>query len=98
MEKKYGIAPKLEHYGFMVDLLGRAGRLQEAYDFIKSMPMNRIQQYGELFLELAASTTMLSRLKRQQNSSFSLSHGIRETMSFFPTYMHLQANGTGLQG
>ncbi|GLT84822.1 hypothetical protein SLE2022_030340 [Rubroshorea leprosula] len=39
MEKEYGIAPKLEHYGCMIDLLGRAGRLQEAYDFIKTMPM-----------------------------------------------------------
>ncbi|GKU87890.1 hypothetical protein SLEP1_g2219 [Rubroshorea leprosula] len=39
MSHLYGIAPKLEHYGSMVDLLGRAGRLQEAYDFIKSMPI-----------------------------------------------------------
>ncbi|KAF3661169.1 putative U-box domain-containing protein 44-like isoform X1 [Capsicum annuum] len=30
---------KLEHYGCMADLLGRAGRLQEAYDLIQSMPM-----------------------------------------------------------
>ncbi|KAM3383358.1 hypothetical protein P3S68_008933 [Capsicum galapagoense] len=28
-----------EHYGCMVDLLGRVGRLQEAYDLIQSMPM-----------------------------------------------------------
>lgn len=39
MEKEFGIAPKLEHYGCMVDLLGRAGELQEAYDLIKGMPM-----------------------------------------------------------
>ncbi|XVF33119.1 hypothetical protein REPUB_Repub17cG0141000 [Reevesia pubescens] len=39
MAKKYNIDPKLEHYGCMVDLLGRAGALQEAYDLIKSMPM-----------------------------------------------------------
>lgn len=29
----------MEHYGCMVDLLGRAGELQEAYDLIKRMPM-----------------------------------------------------------
>ncbi|CAN1309438.1 Pentatricopeptide repeat-containing protein At5g08510 [Linum perenne] len=29
----------LEHYGCMVDLLGRAGELQEAYELINSMPM-----------------------------------------------------------
>ncbi|OMP08651.1 hypothetical protein COLO4_06250 [Corchorus olitorius] len=39
MAKKYHINPKLEHYGCMVDLLGRAGALQEAYDLIKGMPM-----------------------------------------------------------
>lgn len=39
MEKKFNTAPKLEHYGCMVDLLGRAGRLQEAYDLINTMPM-----------------------------------------------------------
>ncbi|XP_038971333.1 pentatricopeptide repeat-containing protein At1g50270-like [Phoenix dactylifera] len=35
----YGIRPKLEHYGCMVDLLGRAGRLDEALRLIESMTM-----------------------------------------------------------
>lgn len=35
---EYGVSPKIEHYGCMVDLLGRAGRLQEAKDFIVNMP------------------------------------------------------------
>ncbi|KAG2720596.1 hypothetical protein I3760_02G042700 [Carya illinoinensis] len=39
MEANFHIAPKLEHYGCMVDLLGRSGDLQEAYELIKSMPM-----------------------------------------------------------
>lgn len=39
MERTFDISPKLEHYGCMVDLLGRAGRLQEAYDLIKTMPI-----------------------------------------------------------
>ncbi|KAI9121997.1 hypothetical protein K1719_006686 [Acacia pycnantha] len=34
----YSISPKMEHYGCMVDLFGRAGCLNEAYDKIKSMP------------------------------------------------------------
>ena len=37
--KDHGIFPKIEHYGCMVDLLGRAGLLREAFDLIKSMPM-----------------------------------------------------------
>ncbi|KAJ7947616.1 Pentatricopeptide repeat-containing protein [Quillaja saponaria] len=39
MQEKYKIAPRLEHYACMVDLLGRAGKLYEAYDTIKSMPI-----------------------------------------------------------
>ncbi|XP_020585869.1 pentatricopeptide repeat-containing protein At2g29760, chloroplastic isoform X2 [Phalaenopsis equestris] len=34
----YGIAPQIEHYGCMADILGRAGRLEEARELIKSMP------------------------------------------------------------
>uniref|UniRef100_A0A7C9EMM9 Uncharacterized protein n=1 Tax=Opuntia streptacantha TaxID=393608 RepID=A0A7C9EMM9_OPUST len=36
---KFGLMPSADHYGIMVDLLGRAGRLEEAYDLIKSMPI-----------------------------------------------------------
>ncbi|KAI9197002.1 hypothetical protein LWI28_028936 [Acer negundo] len=35
----YGIEPTLEHYGYLVDLLARAGRLQDAEKRIKEMPM-----------------------------------------------------------
>lgn len=39
MEEIYGIKPKVEHYGCLVDLLGRAGRLKEAEERIQIMPM-----------------------------------------------------------
>ncbi|XAR60440.1 hypothetical protein NMG60_11033822 [Bertholletia excelsa] len=35
----YNIIPAMEHYGCMVDMLGRAGMIKEAYQVIKSMPM-----------------------------------------------------------
>ncbi|XP_022767277.1 pentatricopeptide repeat-containing protein At3g62890-like [Durio zibethinus] len=38
MPDVYGIKPHMEHYGCMVDLLGRNGCLDEAYDLIQSMP------------------------------------------------------------
>uniref|UniRef100_A0A1D1Y4J7 Pentatricopeptide repeat-containing protein At3g29230 n=1 Tax=Anthurium amnicola TaxID=1678845 RepID=A0A1D1Y4J7_9ARAE len=38
MEKDYGVIPQIEHYGCMVDLLGRSGKLVEAFRFIKNMP------------------------------------------------------------
>lgn len=34
----YSILPRIEHYGCMVDLLGRAGLLNEAHTVIKQMP------------------------------------------------------------
>uniref|UniRef100_A0A9I9CLV9 Pentatricopeptide repeat-containing protein n=1 Tax=Cucumis melo TaxID=3656 RepID=A0A9I9CLV9_CUCME len=37
--KDHGLAPLADHYGIMVDLLGRAGRLEEAYELIRSMPV-----------------------------------------------------------
>ncbi|KAK3228626.1 hypothetical protein Dsin_000507 [Dipteronia sinensis] len=39
MKKDYGIEPTMDHYGAMVDLLGRAGHLTEAWDFIQRMPI-----------------------------------------------------------
>jgi pentatricopeptide repeat protein len=39
MESVYKLRPTLEHYTCIVDLLGRAGRLEEARELISSMPM-----------------------------------------------------------
>jgi len=39
MNHYYHISPAMEHYCCMVDLLGRAGHLNEAMDFINRMPL-----------------------------------------------------------
>ncbi|PPS00384.1 hypothetical protein GOBAR_AA20269 [Gossypium barbadense] len=39
MREEYGIEPILKHYGCMVDMFGRAGHLEKAYNFIKDMPV-----------------------------------------------------------
>ncbi|KAH7557559.1 hypothetical protein JRO89_XS11G0180800 [Xanthoceras sorbifolium] len=39
MEKVYGLAPEIKHYGCVVDLLSRSGNLDRAYEFINTMPM-----------------------------------------------------------
>ncbi|KAF4362056.1 hypothetical protein F8388_023908 [Cannabis sativa] len=39
MSKVYGIEPQMEHYSCMVDLLGRAGLLQEANNIIKNIQL-----------------------------------------------------------
>nr|AYM00506.1 pentatricopeptide repeat protein [Salvia miltiorrhiza] len=38
MTKVYQIEPKLEHYGCLIDLLGRAGLLEEAEQIIREVP------------------------------------------------------------
>ncbi|XP_022743636.1 pentatricopeptide repeat-containing protein At5g06540 [Durio zibethinus] len=39
MKRDYDIEPRLEHYGCVVDLLGRAGKLAEAEKFVLEMPV-----------------------------------------------------------
>ncbi|KAM1200922.1 hypothetical protein ACFX2I_017126 [Malus domestica] len=50
MVKTYKIAPKVEHYGCMVDLLGRAGLLKEARKLIERMDIEpNVVVWGSLF-------------------------------------------------
>ncbi|XP_074275681.1 pentatricopeptide repeat-containing protein At1g15510, chloroplastic [Silene latifolia] len=39
METKFHVSRNLKHYACIVDLLGRAGRLEDAYKFIQEMPL-----------------------------------------------------------
>ncbi|KAK6272704.1 hypothetical protein POUND7_009787 [Theobroma cacao] len=39
MSRVYNLQPQTEHYGCMVDLLGRAGLISEAEEFIANMPI-----------------------------------------------------------
>ncbi|XP_027358996.1 putative pentatricopeptide repeat-containing protein At3g49142 [Abrus precatorius] len=39
MTDEYRITPRIEHFACLVDILGRAGKVEEAYNFIKQMPM-----------------------------------------------------------
>lgn len=82
MKKEFGVVPFVEHYACMVDLLGRAGRLEEAKKLIEDMPMEptsivwiallgacRIHANVELG-EYAASR--LSRLESQDDGTYIL--------------------------
>lgn len=40
MRKEYGIEPRIEHYGCMINLLGRLGHLNEAFKLVKAMTMS----------------------------------------------------------
>ncbi|KAL5218959.1 hypothetical protein ABZP36_019643 [Zizania latifolia] len=39
MKNAYGIVPIATHYACMVDMLGRAGQLDDAFEFIQNMPI-----------------------------------------------------------
>lgn len=39
LRDRYSISPLVDHYACLVDLLGKAGRLGEAYELIKSLPV-----------------------------------------------------------
>jgi pentatricopeptide repeat protein len=49
MKEDYGLEPGMEHYGTMVDLLGRARKVDEAWSFIQNMPIEPgISVYGAM--------------------------------------------------
>ncbi|XP_045820983.1 pentatricopeptide repeat-containing protein At1g11290, chloroplastic-like [Trifolium pratense] len=39
MKEDYGLEPAMDHYSAFVDLLGRAGKLDDAWNFIQEMPI-----------------------------------------------------------
>ncbi|KAK1357234.1 Pentatricopeptide repeat-containing protein [Heracleum sosnowskyi] len=41
MQENYCIKPRSEHYACVVDLMGKAGKIVEAYDIIQKMPIER---------------------------------------------------------
>ncbi|XP_010260794.1 PREDICTED: pentatricopeptide repeat-containing protein At5g66520-like [Nelumbo nucifera] len=55
MIEEYGLEPRIQHYGCMVDLLGKAGRLEEAYEVIKTM---RLQPNVIVWSSLLAACKM----------------------------------------
>ncbi|PKU74480.1 pentatricopeptide repeat-containing protein At2g40720 [Dendrobium catenatum] len=55
----YRIKPAMEHYANMVDLLGRAGCLDEAYCFVKDMPVEPDQRIWLCFLSACRSHRVL---------------------------------------
>ncbi|RZC72083.1 hypothetical protein C5167_035614 [Papaver somniferum] len=60
MEEDFGVTPRIEHYVYMVKLLGLAGELQEAYDLIKKMKVP--PDSGVLGALLSIIADMLSKI------------------------------------
>ncbi|RYR65643.1 hypothetical protein Ahy_A03g011571 [Arachis hypogaea] len=59
MRQEYGLVPGIEHHVCMVDMLGRAGLLSEAYQFIKELSLEELVP--------AVWTAMLGACKMHKN-------------------------------
>ena len=77
MRDKYGVIPGIKHYGCMVDLLGRAGRLEEAYEFIVGLPIRPTPIFWRTLLSACGSHGNVELGKRVLEHIFELddSHG-----------------------
>jgi pentatricopeptide repeat protein len=87
MRREFGIEPGVEHYGCMVDLLGRAGCLDEAYALIREMKVEPdAAMWGTLLSAYAEYTKMLSLQKFLQKDYLSLMRLTLVIMSFCQIY------------
>ncbi|XP_058088135.1 pentatricopeptide repeat-containing protein At4g21065-like isoform X2 [Magnolia sinica] len=75
MEKKYGIIPGFEHYACMVDILGRAGRLDEAEQFIYRIPNGPNPLVWRMLLSACRTHGDLDRGKRSMEKILALEPG-----------------------
>ncbi|XP_050237198.1 pentatricopeptide repeat-containing protein At2g02980, chloroplastic [Mercurialis annua] len=77
MSRTYGINPGIKHYGCMVDLLSRAGRLDEAYKFIDEMPIKPTPILWRTLLSACSShgNLKLGKLVLEQIFELDDSHG-----------------------
>lgn len=53
MTKDYGIVPSMDQYVSFVDMLGRAGHLEEALDFVEKMPIEPSLEVWETLMNLS---------------------------------------------
>ncbi|KAA8528906.1 hypothetical protein F0562_033606 [Nyssa sinensis] len=88
MSSTYRIDPKIEHYGCAIDLLSRAGQLEEAMDLIGTMR-------GETPYQSSTTTSWPSLIQRPPLRFLEIfsDHELPSAMSFSQTYMLLQNNG-----
>ena len=77
MSDKYGLIPGIKHYGCMVDLLSRAGHLDETYKFIDALPIKPTPILWRTLLSACSSHGNVELAKRVIGRIFELddSHG-----------------------
>ena len=66
MSRDYGITPSMEHYVAVVDLLGRAGKIAEAKEFIGKMPIEPSSAARETLQKYSATENRKRQDKAKQ--------------------------------
>ncbi|KAK2406866.1 pentatricopeptide repeat-containing protein, mitochondrial [Trifolium repens] len=107
MQEDYNIVPTIEHYCCMVDLLGKAGFLDEASDFIETMPIKpdasiwgallascRIHKNIKL-AEIAA--TKLFKLEPNNSANYVLMMNLYSTLNRWDDVERLKRSMTALE-
>lgn len=92
MQKEYKMKPNLKHYGSMVDLLGRAGKLDKAYDFIQSMPL---QPDASVWGALLGSCRIHGNVEMGGLAADRLLEVDPENVGYYRIFMQMWENGKG---
>lgn len=85
IKNEHKIEPTIQHYGCLIDLLGRAGRLDEAFEVIKNMPtepndvvwrslLGACKTYSNIQLGEIAAEKLMQMKSRNASDYLVLSH------------------------
>ncbi|CAL4959520.1 unnamed protein product [Urochloa decumbens] len=88
MSESFGIILTPEHHVCIVDMLGRAGRLQEAHKFVESLPSQQAHGVWGALLNACSSN---SELKMGESVAKHLLHLEPENSSYYVTISNLYA-------
>uniref|UniRef100_A0A803LS21 DYW domain-containing protein n=1 Tax=Chenopodium quinoa TaxID=63459 RepID=A0A803LS21_CHEQI len=89
MQDKFGIKPNLRHYGCMVDMLGRAGLLEKAYNFIKDM---KVQPDSSVWGALLAACRTHGNVELAKYASDQLFSIDSENVGYYVLMSNIYAN------
>ncbi|KAI5662067.1 hypothetical protein M9H77_21390 [Catharanthus roseus] len=98
MKEMYEIEPSVEHYGCLIDALGRAGFLEQAEELTKYMPMepdvaiwgsllSASRQHGNIRMAKLAAKC-LNQLDPNENSSYLLLSNVYAASGHFEKAIH----------
>lgn len=94
MVEVHGIKPKLDHYTRMVDLLGRAGLLEEAERFINTIPITPDNVIWVALLSACRTHSNAEMGQRVGNYLIDLIQDMMGVMFSFQTFMQCQVKET----